>query len=343
MATLEEHVNLCVKEVNTLHEAASRTNWAELNREGFVFELEQNTMRLRELYLKFDEINRELRLLMEKNTPDVDTLITEMAREITVLEANISMEKKKKLKSELVNEKEPTEMPELYSSLQQKILTLALKARYNIDKVSNFISARKLPFVRRGSTARNLLDALQQKDNELNEVKQKNIELKRKTYFGLAQEKSIAEIELELNEMDKRLEESVNEAKKSMKTHIAQINYVEGSFAHLKTKIDEIEAMHSAFTHKTIELIKDLKKERDFAKTLALEIENETMHSRQEYTREVLGMEEKKQALEEKMRERFEKELNSMKKQLDEKETALINSHKLISELEKQLKNKKDN
>jgi hypothetical protein len=320
-----------------LHETASKTNWAQLNREGFVFELERSTDKLKELYLKLGEINKETKLLLEKNTPEIDNLITEMAREITVLEANIAMEKKKKLRQELVNETEANEVPELYSSLQQKILTLTLKARYNTDRIRNFLAGRKLPFVKKGSTAKNLLDALQMKEKELEELKQKNIELKRKTYFGLAPDKSIAEIETELNSLDKQLAESVIETKKSLKAHFAQITYLEGSFAHLNKRVEEIERMHTTFTNKSIEVIKELKKERDYAKTLALEIEQETIKTRGEYTKQILEIEDKKNVIEEKIKEKYEKEIKELKKHAEEKTINLKNSHKLIEQLETEI------
>jgi hypothetical protein len=339
---LEEKIDSAIKNITSLHDSVVRTNWAELNREGFVFELEKSDDKLKELYLLLGEINKELKLMLEKNTPDLDSLLSELAREMTVLESNITMEKKKKLRQELVNTTESTEVPELYASLQQKIMTLTLKMRYNSDRVKNFLVSKKLPFVKKGSTARNLLEALQAKEQELEEIKQKNIELKRKTFFGTIQEKSIPEIEIELNEMDKQLFEAVNETKKSLKAHLAQISYLEGSYAGLKKRVEEIDSLHTGFTKKSIELIKELKKERDYAKTLALDIEQETAKTRGTYTNKVLEMEEKKQAIEEKMMERFEKQLNEMKKHLDEKTLALKNTHKIIEQLEEENKKLKE-
>jgi len=342
MHALEEKVDLCISNINSLHDAVARTNWAQLNRQGFVFELQQSTKKIKDIYLQMGEINRELKLLLEKNTPELDSVLSEVARELTVLDANISMEQKKKLRSELVNEKESLEVPDLYSSLQQKLLSLALKMRYNADKARNFLLARKTPFVKKGSTAKNLLEALQSREEELNELKQKNIELKRKTFFGTTSaDKSISEIEVELNEMDKRLDDTVNETKKSLKTHFAQINYVEGSFVQLKTRVEEIDGIHSAFTKKSIELIRELKKERDFAKNLALEIEHETMRSRSEYTKQVLEIEDKKAAIEERVKEKYGAELNSLKKHIEEKNVALKHAQKLIEQLEDEIKSKK--
>jgi len=343
MHALEEKVDLCIQNINSLHDAIARTNWAQLNRQGFVFELQQSTKKIKDIYLQLGEINRELKLLLEKNTPELEGMLSEIARELTVLEANISMEQKKKLRTELVNELETTEVPDLYSSLQQKLLSIALKMRYNADKAKNFLLARKTPFVKKGSTAKNLLEALTQREEELNELKQKNIELKRKTFFGTtASEKSISEIEVELNEMDKKLDDTVNETKKSLKTHFAQINYVEGSFVHLKSRVEEIEGMHSAFTKKAIELIKELKKERDFAKNLALEIEHETMRSRSEYTKQVLEIEDKKIAIEQRVKEKYGAELNSLKKLLEEKALALRQANKLVEQLENEIKKTKN-
>ena len=341
MITLEEKVELAIKEINSLHDNVARANWATLNRDSFAFELEQNTARLRDIYVKLSEINRETNLLMEKNTPSLESILSELAHELTVLESNVQMEKKKKMREEIVNEREPLEVPELYSSLQQKILSLSLKARYNIDRTRNFLLARKTPFVKKGTTAKNLLEVLQSKESELAELKQKNVELKRKTFFGGAGEKNIAEIEAELNEMDKKLSEIVLETKKSLKSHFAQINYVEGSFIQLKTRVEEVESTHSAFAKHTIELIKELKKERDFAKTLALEIEHETMQKRGEYTRQLLELEEKKQAIEEKMKEKYQKEILGLKKQLVEKEAIVKHMQKLVEKLENEVNEQK--
>jgi len=339
--TMDEKVEECITEINSLHTAVARTNWAQLNRQGFVFELEQNTSRLRTIYLKFDEINREIKMLLEKNSPEFSSFLVEVAREITILEANISMEHKKKIRQELVNEMEAVEVPELYSSLQQKILTMSLKMRYNMDKARTFLIARKTPSIQKGSTAKGLLETLQRKEEELDEMKQKHIELKRKSYFGNVSEKSIAETENELNELDKKLSEAVSETKKSLKTHFAQISYVEGSFTQLKKQIEDLEDNHTTFANKTIELIKELKKERDYARTIALEIEQDTLHKRSEYTKQIMEFEEKKVEIEEKIKNKYEKELNALNKGLIEKNISLKNAQKLIEQLEDEAKNKK--
>ncbi len=335
---LENKVEKAIVSINELHDTIAKVNWATLKRDGFVFELEHSDKRLKDIYLALNEINKELKLLLEKNTPTLDSILSELSREMTIIESNIIMEKKKKLRQEMVNALESVDVPDLYSSLQQKILSLSLKLRYNIDRIKNFLSARKMPFVKKGSTAKHLLDALSMKEQELNELKQKSLELKRKSYFGNVTEKTIADIESELHEMDKKLNETVTETSKSLKTHFAQINYVEGSFIDLKKRVEEIDATHSQFSKKALEVIRELKKERDFAKTLALEMEHETHSRRNEYTKQILSIEEKKNAIEERLAEKHDKETEHIKRQLEEKSAALKHAHKLIEKLENEVK-----
>ena len=106
--------------------------------------------------------------------------------------------------------------------------------------------------------------------------------------------------EFELQEMDKQLSITLDETKKYLKTHFAQISYVEGSFIQLKKQIEEIENSHSTFTQKAVELIRDLKKERDYSKNLALEMEKETLEKRSEYTKQLIEFEQKKMILKKK-------------------------------------------
>ncbi len=338
MAFLENTVKETIKLIEELHDLCSRVKWSELNREGFLFELERSTKKLNVIYSKLSEIDKSIKMLLEKNSPDLSGFLVELSREITVLESNISMEKSKKFHSEMVNEIEKKEVPELYSSLQQKILGLSLKTRYNIEKVNNFLAAKNMPFVKKGNTAKNLIELLQRKEDELGILRQRNVDLKRKSFFGTVEEKSIAEIEFDLHEKDKTLKEAVTETSKALKTHLAQINYVEGSFANLSERVKQIEDLHENYSKKTLELIKEMKKERDYARVMALEIEQETLKIRSEYTKEILEIEDKKNTFKEKVSERYVKEIDYLKKELNDKSVALANVIKLIEQQEKEIR-----
>jgi hypothetical protein len=338
MAGLEDRVAQLIKDINALHDLTVKVNWSELNRGGFVLELSQGAKRLREIYSSFEAVDSELRFALEKNTPSLAAFLESFRKDMNVIESNLQLEHSKKVRDEIVNETEKIEVPELYASLQQKILELDLRARYNIDKVSAFLASKRMPFVKKGTTARNLVDLLAKKEDEISSLKGKHLELKRKTFFGHLQEESIADIEKDLHEMDKRLSTAVSETSHALKTHLAQMNYVEGSFGHLKSRLNTIEAVYDSYTKKTANLVKELKKERDYARTTALEIERETIDLRSEYTTQLLGLEQKKQEVEEKARAHFEKRIKQMEKDLEEKGSALKNLNKIVEDQEREIR-----
>ncbi len=340
MAILEEDNAQLIKKIEDLHDLVNRTNWAKLNSEGFVFELERSVSRLKEIYELLKKINREMVILLEKNTPNSDEYLILLKRELIVLESNIKMEKTKRFRIELVNETEKKDVPELYKFLQTKILELCLKARYESEKISRFLEGRKMPFVKKGETAKNLLDILNRKEDELNEIKKHNLEMKRKMFLG-TEEKSLADIEEEMYEKDKNLSEVVKDARKALKTHFAQIEYVEASFKQLENKVSSIEDIHENFEKKALELIRELKKERDYARQMALEIESETFKVRQEHMQQILRFEEKKNELKERIEIKYKKEIENLRKELRDKSNSMENMQKLINKQEEEIKNLK--
>ncbi len=338
MLVNEEKTDEIIKDINTLHDTIQKTKWNELNRDGFVFELERSYTKLKEIYLKLFEVNKEVSNLLEKNTPNIDTFLEQFRNQLTVLEANIRMEKSKKLVVELINENDTNNVPELYSSIQNKIIEQLLKCRYSIEKIKTFLINRKTPFVKKGSTAKNLIELLETKEDELVDLKKRNLELKRRVFTRNTDEKDITEIEADIYERNKNLEIAVKETNDALKTHLAQINYVEGSFANLKNKITKIEESHNTFAKNSIELIKELKKERDYAKKFAMDIEQETLALRSNYTREILNMEDQKNEIKEKINKKYIEEIKSLKRDLNEKSISLANIIKLVEEQEKEIK-----
>ena len=336
MSMIDERVSKVITDIENLHALASKTQWNELNREGFVFELDRATKRLKEIYSQLMELNKETTLMLEKNTPNISDTLVELKRELIILESNVKMEQSKKLREALVNESEKSEVPELYSSLQQKILRLTLKSRYSAEKIKGFLVVQKVPFVQKGSTAKNLLELLQKKEDEIHDLRTKHYEIKKSSFFK-NDEKSIVEIEHELFDSDKKLSMAIEDTKKALKMHLAQIEYVEGSFSSLKKQVDAIESVHEKYTKDSINLIKDLKKDRDFARTSALEIEQENIKNRGDLTQKMLDIEKEKSELKDKARTKYYQDMDNVKKELTEKSQVIQNLSKLVEEQEKEI------
>ncbi|NMA44497.1 MAG: hypothetical protein GX950_01645 [Candidatus Diapherotrites archaeon] len=338
MEKLKQRVENTITTINDIHDSLNIVIWKKLNQKGFVFELERSAKKIKNLLLDIEELNRELKLLMEKNTPELDTLIIEINKQLEIIETNLALEKAKKFKEETLDILETQEVPELYDSIQQKIIILMLRARNEIEKVKTFLLVKDEPPIRKGNTAKALVEIIQKQENELRQAKERNLELKRKNFFGSIEEISTADIEKGLHETDKLLTESVTESKKALKNHLAQLNYVEGSFIQLKNEIEKIEDQHSRFTKKSLELIKDLKKERDFARKIALEVEQETIAVKNSYTHQLLDFEKRKSEIEEKIKQKYQKETEKLKNEIEEKRLSSVNLMKIVEEQEKEIK-----
>jgi hypothetical protein len=81
MSILDENVQEAIKQIESIHDLANRTNWGDLKRDGFVFELERCVKRLRDLYELILIINKETLSLLEKNTPNIDSFLELFNRE----------------------------------------------------------------------------------------------------------------------------------------------------------------------------------------------------------------------------------------------------------------------
>ena len=338
MAQLEERVSAVIADITALGLDLENSKWGKLSREQFIFQLEKATNLLIKIHAELSALNANLRALLEKNTPDISAYLENLKKHIVVLQSNLQMEKSKKIRVELMNSTENNDVPELYTALQNKIIEYNINARYAAEKIKNFVNTRNTPFVKRGSTAKNLLEILEKKEDELSELRKKHSELKRKSFLGTVEERSLAEIEEKLNENDKKLSISIEQANESLKTHFAQINYVEGSFASLKEKVARIESAHTLFAKQAIELIRELKKERDYARRIALEIEQDTISSRGAYTRELLDLENKKVEVREKMSSKYMGEIKRLNREVEEKSLSLTNIVKLVSQQEEEIK-----
>jgi hypothetical protein len=337
MSILEENVKLTIQKIDSLHDSINLKNWGELKREGFVFELENSTKKLKEIFDLMKQTNKETMMLLEKNTPKIDEFLEVLEKNIIILESNIKMERTKRIRVELINETEQVDVPELYRALQQNVLDLCLKSRYEIEKLNKFLIARKTPFIKKGNTAKALLEILQKREEEIDTIKKKNLELKRNSFFK-ADEVTIIELEEELNNKEKQLEMNVKETRNALKTHLAQINYVEGSFSNLEKKISLIENNHENFVKKTMDLVRGLKKERDYARKIVLELEEETIKIRQDQTQQIMTMNEQRDSLKENIRNKYINEIKKLKKENENKQSGLDNLQRLVEMQENEIR-----
>ncbi|MBN2067541.1 MAG: hypothetical protein JW744_03675 [Candidatus Diapherotrites archaeon] len=294
--------------------------WKAASRPAFLAALEKSVSDLAELHSLFSRIVGEMDKNPEPGKPEVKPFLEELEKLLKLLKRNLEMEKGKRSTAKTANELDKEETPELYADLQHKILASLLKARYALEKTTIFLRRQGFEPITDKSTAKQVMEVLSRKEEELQELREKYENIRKRSYLGYFEEGTVADLEQELGDLAKRMALSANELGKSISFHRSQIEYIENSYAELKQKLDSLEELFSQYSEKSEELIKSLKKERDYAKKIVLDVEHETLQLRNTYTREMLNLQETKLAVKREAERKFSEEIKKLARQLSEQQ-----------------------
>lgn len=337
MENLEETFGKLLRSVEETNKELMKGGWKEMSRAVFVNSLENNISSLKESKRLLLDLRFQLSKL-DKNAPDLSNVVADFDKTIGILEKNFRMEKNKRETGDatiLLTSKQ--EIPELYASLEQKILTLLLKSRYSLEQLGLFLKKENITPLNERTTADGLIEVLKKREEELNEIKDNFEKLKRKSYFGYLQEENPADIEKELHELSKKLESRLGEMRQTYSLHEERIDKITGDFSNLKEKIKNSEEIFDRFAEKSEELIRILKKERDYAKKVVLETEGETGRVRHAYTKEILGLQEAKIRARQEAEEKYRKTIETLKKDVKEKDSLVKDFREMLSRRERKL------
>ena len=331
MASAERVMAEIGEKINGLQTGISQRPWRNASRTVFVNALDKSVSELRELQGLFSQAVEGMESDPKVGKPDLRPFLKEMEKLVDILKKNLRFERKKKGKAKTVNVLEKEEIPELYADLEQRILGLLLKARYSLERTNIFLRKHGLTPITDKSTAKQVMEVLERKDDELQNLREKYEDIRKKSYLGYLEEETVADLEHEMNGLGKRMALSADELGKSISFHKSQIEYIENSYAELKQKLDSVEEIFSAYSEKAEELIKDLKKERDYAKKVVLDVEHETLQLRNTYTTELLGLQENRLSAKKEAEKRFLVEIKTLQRQLAE-QSDLVKHFREIAE-----------
>jgi len=331
MAGYEKAVGEISKQINELQKDVGRHSWKGASRVVFVNALDKSVSGLEDLRKAFAEEIEGLDANPKEGKPDLKPFLAELDSLLAVLEKNLGFEKKRKARSKTVTDLGRDETPELYAGLEQKVLGILLKARYSLERLTIFLRKQGLSPLDEKSTAKQVMQILERKEDELQDLREKYEGIRKKSYLGYLEEETVADLEHELGELGRRMTLSGGELGKSISFHKSQIEYIENSYAELKQKLDSLQETFFAYSEKSGELIKDLKKERDYAKKVVLDVEHETLQLRNTYTRELLGLQETRLAAKREAEKTFLGEIKKLKKQVSE-QADLVKHFKKIAE-----------
>jgi predicted nucleic acid-binding Zn-ribbon protein len=333
---VERIANEVLLKINDLNEFLSRINWKQLDRKTFMRSLSDSIEKVEELQNLLKKLMERIEKSYSIDKPDLKPLIEEFNKTLTVLRRNLLMEESKKdldepfLKTQIV-------VPELYSSISEKINNLLLRARYAMERVYLHAKEEKISPLTEKSTAKQIMQLLKAKEKELQELKEKYEDLKHHAFMAKVGEKDSAEVEKELNNIAKKFETELNFALHDLNNFNKKIEKLSESFLELKNKSSKLEEIFSKFSEKLSDLTVLLKKERDFAKKTLLDIEHETLRLRSAYSREILNLHESKLKAREEAVKEVNKKLMALEKEVIEKNALIDRLQKMVAERDKKI------
>ncbi|MEK6942092.1 MAG: hypothetical protein AABW85_04520 [archaeon] len=327
--------------VDALQERLSAKQWGELSRTSFVYNTTQTINALEDLAVLFEEMNTQLQKEGSGGTTELKQHLTDIKSLITVLSRNKEMEetrlgKAKEKGIELIAENAVA--PDQYSSLEQKVFSTALKTRYIIERIN--IQTKKQensPFMGTKST-KNVLDILSEKENELQLLREKIDELRNTESIARLATDTPADFEREVNEYTRKLHTESRILAEAFGLNKKKLSELEYSYRQLEAKIGTFDQIQSNHLEKTIDLVTSLKKERDYAKKLVMDIEGETMALRNSYTQKLLGLEQQISRAKSEAFENYRKTISKQENELKDKAELILSLRGAVKEREHKIK-----
>lgn len=328
MQSAQETLDLLNGKLEGYRQALAEKHWKQHSSEAMPRVLQQAIDSLQEVRSLVLELSASSEL---EEKSEAQKHSTELQQTIELLKRNLSLEKGKSMQKE----SDLQQPSELLDSLEQKVLSSLLKTRYFAERTQ--LQLKAMQRLSGESSAKNVLQLLNEREQELSELKKKYAKLRTQTLVARMSEETTPDLEQELSELTRKLEKESHELEKTYSSNSRQLEKIIQSQAELEQKVRQVNEILSRFLSKSLETNTALKKERDYAKRVLLEMEHDVMHLRSAYSRQLLGLEEHKTSVEKGYSEKFDKNLSSLRRQLSEKEELVRHFRSLLEEKAKRL------
>ncbi|MCX8189818.1 MAG: hypothetical protein N3F05_01150 [Candidatus Diapherotrites archaeon] len=309
-----ELIGRCIERLSYLQLKMRGSNWAELSSNAFVRQADSALEELGEIEKILLEISKNVK---EPKEHEFEEIVREHRKLITTIKRNIEYEKNKIAKDHHV----APPNPELFASLQQKVLSLMLRTRFFMERLMLHVGRRETANAGKIEQGR-LLELLEQKEQELQELKRKYEDVKKSVFFSI-EEKSAADLEQELSKIMLAFEKEKRKLEETFADYRHKIASLQSEFMQLADRLHEAQRRFEIFCEKSSELVHLLKKERDFAKKLVMDIEAEVLELRNTYSNELLKLEQAKLEAKKSSEKEYEARIRALEDEIIAKEELL--------------------
>ncbi len=332
-------VDKLLEELDVLRQQVRQRPWRELNREAFIYTLRRTIEGMESMVAQLEAIHSSYKENPQPGQPDVEENLKELHATLGLFKRNLKLEESKPLIGERhLKESESHEAPELYASLEDKAVTVLTHTAFLCERLN--LHTRRQAESPSGSlrgAPRNVLNLLEQKEDELQAMRNKYEELRNKTFFGAMAEENAAGLEREISDLNARLHAEKAVLERELEDFNHTINSLLDKQLEFDRRMQAMADLYAEHARKASELNALVKRERDLAKKVLLDSEQDMAHLRSTYSKELLRMDEAKQLARKDGREEAQQELERLKHALKEKEGLLVDYRKMLSEREKAL------
>ena len=182
-----------------------------------------------------------------------------------------------------------------------------------------------------------LFNLVRTKEDEIQTLKQERDTLKREKYFSPTDKYSLTEMENDLQELLQRFAIEKHGLYDHLEQGKKKLDEYSTHHMHLDHKAKKMEQMVHELQKKHIGITSVLKKERDFARKLAMDLESETAGTRALYAKELLTLDEKKHALKQEAEDKHAQKISLLEKKVREQELVIRELDAIAREKERQV------
>jgi len=340
MAELALITDRLAEAVDGLQESISNKPWRLRTRQGFVYTLKEAHNSLSGIVAMLQNVKAEYAEQGKEETHDLKKHLNDLNYLLEIIEINRKMEEEmhqRNIEEEGISIEEQLKPNESHAVLEERVANLLLKTRHIVEKVQ--IEQRKEVSLTPSASQerKNLVSLLEKKESEFQQLKERYEELRNKSYLGRIEAGTSADRELEWADLTRQLVSEHASLAEGVKQYSEQLESLNNLHQNLQIRFSGLEELSLRHAKDTNELIRNLKKERDYAKRIVTDIEHETFKLRSLYSKELLNLENEKSQIRDQAAQRVKKKISSMQRELDSKTRQLDQLHKKVGESERRL------
>lgn len=335
MNQIEDTAVLVQRKCGEFAELLKDQKWGQLDSNAFENACQTAIGELTQIQQSLKDLQGRLKFESFETETDVKKKNQELFVLVRQLHKNLELEQKK-VPSKLADfdfMPKSQSFNEQFSFLQHQIANALLQTTYTMEKL--LLETKKEGFspATEKTTSHALLELLKMRETEISEMKKDYSQIRRESLIGPTE--SVADQESELQQTSQKISVHQHRLEQALKNYGQITEKMFTGSQQLNAEIAALQQLVWNHFQKSQEIVTQLKKERDLARQLALDTETQTVGLRSQYSRELLGFQEKIVHAKNQTRKEFQTRIEKLENELNHKNSLLSHFKETTNQLQK--------